>query len=81
MLMILRGGGTMPLGPLIGAFPDAGASDLAHELAVRKSMVGGWHVLRMAIALPTRSPAIPRPRLSRPGINAHAPTGKVSRHG
>ena len=80
MLMILRGGGTMPLGRLIGAFPDTGASDLAHDLAERTSVVEGWQVLRMAIAPPTRSRAIPRPRLIRPGINPHAPTA-VSRHG
>jgi len=86
MLMILRGKGTMPLGPSIG--------DPGHALAERKSVVEDWPVhwpvhwpvLRMAIAPATRSRAIPRPRFNRPGliragITPHAPTGEVCPHG
>ena len=56
----------MLLDRIIGALPDTCASDLARELAERKSVGEGWPVLRMAIALPTGSRAIPRSRFVRP---------------
>jgi len=81
MLMILRGGGILLLGPIIGALPDTVASDVARDHVKRKSVEESWPVLRMATTLPTGSRAIPRPRLIRPGLNPRAPTAEVSPHG
>jgi hypothetical protein len=85
-MLILRGGGTTLLGPIIGAFPDTASGDVARDLAECLPLVEGWPVLAMAVALPTLSSAIPRPRFVRPrfirrGFNPHAPTAEVSPHG